>query len=274
MPPQRHPSVIDGSQREVLYPGLAQQVMAGGLPGSSAHGEHPKFAVLLNDAGSPRQVLVKFSPPRSTAVGQRWADLLIAEHHAHEILLAAGLPAARSQSVAIEDRVYLEVDRFDRAGERGRVGVTSLLAIDTSFYGKLDTWIASATRLREDRRIDAPTLEQVRLIYTFAGLIANTDRHFGNLAFFDAYDGQFQLAPIYDMLPMLFAPEHNQLTARSFDPPDPVSDTLGVWAPARDLAERYWRRLVADGRISDDFRGISAACLAALESLPRTGPYA
>ncbi len=120
----------------------------------------------------------------------------------------------------------------------------------------------------------APTLEQVRLAYTFAGLIANTDRHFGNLAFFDTYDGPFQLAPIYDMLPMLFAPEHDQITPRSFDPPDPVSDTLGAWAPARELAERYWRRLIADERISAGFRGISAACLAALESLPRTGPYA
>jgi serine/threonine protein kinase HipA of HipAB toxin-antitoxin module len=128
--------------------------------------------------------------------------------------------------------------------------------------------------LREDRRIDAPALEAVRRAYTFGGLIANTDRHFGNLAFFDTYDGRFQLAPLYDMLPMLFAPEHNQITARSFVPPEPVSDTLAAWAPARALAERYWRQLAADARLSDDFRGISTACLAALESLPRTGPYA
>jgi len=271
---QRQLSAIAGSQRELLYPGLAQQVMAGGLPGSSAHGEHPKFTAFLNDTNNPRHVLVKFSPPRGEAIGQRWADLLIAEHHGHELLRTAGLPTAQSRILVIEDRLYLEVDRFDRAGEQGRIGVTSLLSIDTSFYGKLDNWIAAAIRLRDDRRLDAQALEQVRLAYTFGGLIANTDRHFGNLAFFDAYDGRFQLAPIYDMLPMLFAPEHNQIAARIFEPPDPVSDTLGAWAQARALAERYWHQLVADERISDDFKGICAACLAALERLPRTGPYA
>jgi HipA-like C-terminal domain len=150
------------------------------------------------------------------------------------------------------------------------VGVTSLLSIDMSFYGKLDTWIAAANRLRQDRRIDAETLEQVRLAYTFAGLIANTDRHFGNLACFDNYEGGFQLAPIYDMLPMLFAPEHNQIAARVFDPPGPVSDTLGAWGRARTFAERYWRQRVADERISDDFKKICATCVAALEALPRT----
>jgi hypothetical protein len=57
-------------------------------------------------------------------------------------------------------------------------------------------------------------------------LIANTDRHFGNLAFYDNYNGRFELAPVYDMLPMLFAPEHDQTVARIFQPPDPTSDTL------------------------------------------------
>jgi hypothetical protein len=31
--------------------------------------------------------------------------------------------------------------------------------------------------------------------------IANTDRHFGNLAFYDRYDGRFALAPVLDTLP-------------------------------------------------------------------------
>jgi hypothetical protein len=36
----------------------------------------------------------------------------------------------------------------------------------------LDNWIASAMRLRRDRRIDAQTVEMMRLVYTFGGLIA------------------------------------------------------------------------------------------------------
>jgi HipA-like C-terminal domain len=85
---------------------------------------------------------------------------------------------------------------------------------------------STSSRLARDRRIDAATLETVRLVDTFGSLIANTDRHFGNLAFFDHYDGRFRLAPVYDMLPMLYAPEHDQLAARSFAPPDPSSAEL------------------------------------------------
>jgi hypothetical protein len=82
-----------------------------------------------------RHVLVKFSPPVETEVGQRWSDLLIAEHLALETLSAAGISSAMSRIFRFETRTYLEVDRFDRVGLTGRVGVTSLSAIDTGFYG-------------------------------------------------------------------------------------------------------------------------------------------
>jgi len=270
----RRRDAFGATQRETRFPQLVAAVMEGGLPGSSAHGEHPKFAALLNDANGPRQVLVKFSPSTATAIGQRWSDLLIAEHHAHDVLRAAGIFAASSRVFHFGERTYLEVDRFDRNGLDGRVGVTSLLAIDTQLYGRLDNWIAAGTRLHADGRIAVRTLERVRLAATFGALIANTDRHFGNLAFYDTYDGRFELAPVYDMLPMLFAPEHDQLVTRTFDPPDPASDTLRAWPRARALAEVYWRRLASDERISADFRSISGACLRSLEALPRSGAYA
>jgi hypothetical protein len=95
----------------------------------------------------------------------------------------------------------------------------------------------------------------------------------GNLGFFDTYDGTFALTPWYDMLPMLFAPEHNQIIARTFEPAHPTADTLACYARARCLAEHCWRTVASDTRVSEDFRKISAACLAALEALPRTGPY-
>jgi hypothetical protein len=271
---QRRRPPISAVEREARFPQLVDQVMEGGLPGSSAHGEHPKFAALLQDVSGPRQVLVKFSPPIGTAVGQRWSDLLVAEHQAHEVLRAAGISAATSRIFRFVDRTYLEVDRFDREGFEGRVGVTSLLAIDTSLYGKLDNWIAAGQRLQRDRRIDVQILERVQLVSTFGALIANTDRHFGNLAFYDSYRGRFELAPVYDMLPMLFAPEHDQITARVFIPTGPTSDTLRVWGRARSLAEIYWRTLTSDLRISTEFRTISGAGLQALEALPRTGAYA
>jgi hypothetical protein len=266
---QRQP-VTDRSRE---FPRLLKAAIQGGLPGSSAHGEHPKFAALVDDDRGLRHVLVKFSPPLTDPIGQRWSDLLVAEHLAHVALANDGIPACTSRIHRFDNHTYLEVDRFDRSGSDGRIGVTSLLAIDMYRYGQLDQWIAAATRLHADRMIDATTLERIRLLATFGALIANTDRHFGNLAFFDSYDGTFSLAPVYDMLPMLFAPEHNQIIPRIFVPAQPTAETLATYARARQLAEHYWRTLVTDGRISTDFQGIAATCLAALEALPRTGPY-
>ncbi|HEY4367749.1 MAG TPA: type II toxin-antitoxin system HipA family toxin YjjJ [Steroidobacteraceae bacterium] len=270
---QRRRESIPVGEREQRYPQLVTDVMEGGLPGSSAQGEQPKFTALIEDHSGPRHVIVKFSPLVNSAVGQRWSDLLIAEHLAHEVLSQSGIAASRSRIEHYEGRTYLEVDRFDRAGLEGRIGVTSLFAIDTVQYGRLDNWIAAALRLRNDQRIDDDTLELVRLVATFGSLIANTDRHFGNLAFYDQYDGRYTLAPIYDMLPMFFKPEHDQVTARVFAPPDPTSETLNSYGRARALAEGYWARIVAESRVSDEFRDIAAAAGAALKALPRTGGY-
>jgi hypothetical protein len=268
---RRKPIPVD--DRRERYPQLVAEVMDGALPGSSAHGEHPKFAVMLEEGGVTRHVIVKYSPQVATSVGQRWSDLLVSEHLAHVELNAAGVAAAHSRIHQFSGRTYLEVDRFDRKGRDGRIGVTSLYAIDSSLYGKLDHWTESATRLARDRRIDGETMEAVRFASTFGSLIANTDRHFGNLAFFDDYDGQFSLAPVYDMLPMLFAPEHDQITTRVFDPPSPATDSLRAYGRARSLAEKYWSACARDDRISQEFRQICAACVTSLDALPRTGAY-
>ena len=270
---QKRRSSIAFEERAAEFPRLAQQVMAGGLPGSSAHGEHPKFTVVLRRGDDYQHALVKFSPPVKTAVGQRWSDLLVAEHLAHAVLSEGGIHAARSEIHCFEGVTFLELDRFDRQGLNGRIGVTSLMSIDTAQYGMIDNWIASAVRLHRDQRVDAWTREMVRLVYTFGGLIANTDRHFGNLAMFDQYDGRFRLAPVYDMLPMLFAPQNDVIVARVFEPADPTAETMSVYRRARALAEQYWRRLSADARVSDEFRAIAATCGDTLAALPRTGAY-
>jgi len=122
--------------------------------------------------------------------------------------------------------------------------------------------------------IDASTLELIRLIYTFGGLTANTDCHFGKLAMFDRYDGGFRLAPVYDMLPMLFVPQNDQITAREFEPANPTADTMTAYRHARDLAEQYWGLLSSDARVSADFRAIAKTYGETLAPLPRTGAYA
>ena len=262
----RHgPTVVPEGARAERYPELAELAMAGAPPGSSAHGEHPKFSVRLDGGEAPVALLVKFSPPRDTPAGGRWADLLIAEALAGEVLATRGIAAAHAQVHELGDRVFLESVRFDRIGADGRRGVASLLSVDADRYGQLDRWARAATRLRDDALLPVADARQLALLDAFGELIGNTDRHFGNVTLYDTRDGPFRLAPVYDMLPMLYAPVEGQLIEREFAPEGARADTLAVWAEARELALAYWRRLVADGRLSAGFRALASACLARVE---------
>lgn len=271
---------LDGSQtppfvsienRVARYPELATAAMSGKAPGSSAHGEHPKFTVCVADGDRRTHMIVKFSPPQSTPTGRRWADLLIAELTAHRMLEAHGIAASRSTLLNCGDRVFLECERFDRVGADGRRGVVSLLAVDTDRYGKLDNWTAGANRLLADSLLSPEDAERIRFLDAFGGLIGNTDRHFGNVTLFDRYQGPFELAPAYDMLPMLYAPENDQLVDREFEPPVGRAEWLSVWSAARTLAAAYWERLAREPRVSADFQNLCARNLATLKTLPSRG---
>ena len=268
------PAVVLAQNRVTTYPALARAAMAGAPAGSSAQGEHPKFTACIADGERRTHVIVKFSPPRSTPTGQRWADLLTAEYLAHRVLEDHGIPACRSVLLNHDDRVFLECERFDRLGADGRYGAVSLFALDAAHYGKLDNWTAASARLAADALILSEDAERIRLLDAFGALIANTDRHFGNVTLFDRYQGPFELAPVYDMLPMQFAPQNDQLVTRQFEPAPPTAAWLSVWPRARALAETYWERLAEEARISAEFRALSAQCLTALRALPTRGALA
>ncbi|MCX7058212.1 MAG: type II toxin-antitoxin system HipA family toxin YjjJ, partial [Proteobacteria bacterium] len=237
------PLVVTREERHIAYPEFATAAMSGAPPGSSAHGEHPKFTVCLAAGARRTHVLVKFSPPRSSAVGQRWADLLRAEHLAHGLLNENGIASCTSQLLEHGERVFLECERYDRIGATGLRGVVSLHALDTARYGRLDNWTAAADRLFADALLSEEGAERIRLLDAFGALIGNTDRHFGNLSLFDDYANALRLAPVYDMLPMVFAPHDGQVLARAFTPPPARAAWLASWASARRLAEEYWERL-------------------------------
>lgn len=264
------PAVL-ADNRPTTYPRLAFQAMFGAPPGSSAHGEHPKFSARIGIDGTLVHVLVKFSPPVDTPVGLRWADLLIAEHLASSTLSDAGIAAASSEVFEFQGQVFLESRRFDRVADGGRLGVASLLSVSTAWHGEIDRWAAAARRLNADDLLPDNDAERLVLLDTFGALIANTDRHFGNVTLFDDYDGRFRLAPVYDMLPMLFAPQDGQLLPREFEPPPASAESLPIWGQACALAERYWARLAAEPRLSADFRRRSER---AAESIRRIGTRA
>lgn len=263
--------LVPETARASDYPRYANLAMVGTPPGSSAQGEHPKFTARVERNSKPIAVIVKFSPPQSTAIGRRWGDLLKAEHLAHRVLTEHGIAACQSELLEFDERVFLQCERFDRCGSEGRRSTVSLFALDANRYGQLDSWTAAADRLAADRLLSAADADQVRLLDAFGALVANTDRHFGNITLFDDYEGPFTLAPAYDMLPMLFAPQNEQIVPRVFEPPPPRSAWLPVWPRARALAESYWKRLIDEPKLSDEFRALCLRSLEALRAQPTRG---
>jgi hypothetical protein len=246
------------------YPAMAERAMQGTWPGSSAGGENPKFCTIV--AGRP--VIVKFSTAGVGPADQRGRDLLVCEHLALLTLTQAGFAAARTQVFSAAGRYFLEVERFDRCGPDGRVGMVSLLVYDAEYVGTVDNWAATAERMLARQLLTAADAEHLRLLEAYGQMIANTDRHYGNISLLLA-DDDWTLAPCYDMLPMLYAPINGELVARDFGarPLQPSAATLTVWAQAKSLARLFWQTAAEDARISSEFRAIAAsnaACLAAI----------
>nr|WP_315207892.1 type II toxin-antitoxin system HipA family toxin YjjJ [uncultured Albidiferax sp.] len=236
------------------YPALAEQAMQGTLSGSSAGGEQPKFCTLT--AG--RHVIVKFSPAGDAPTDQRTRDLLVCEHLALQTLAQAGVPAAKTQIYAGAGRVFLEAERFDRTAH-GRIGMVSLMVYDAEYVGAMDNWAATAERMQARGLLTPADAQHLRFLEAFGVLIANTDRHYGNISLLLDND-DWTLSPTYDMLPMLYAPVGGELVAREFAAGrlQPTTATLPEWDRAKQLAAVFWAAVAEDARISDGFRAIAA----------------
>jgi hypothetical protein len=194
--------------------------------------------------------------------------LLIAEHSAHRLLAEIGVAACASSIFDFDNCVFLECERFDRVAPAGRRGVSTLFALDCARYGQLDSWTACAARLAHDGLVSQADAAAITFLDAFGALTANTDRHFGNISLFDRYEGSLELAPAYDMLPMLFAPQDGRITQRDFVPSTPQAAWMPVWPKAYEAAQVYWQRLVDDARLSPSFRDECARCLDSLTQLP------
>jgi hypothetical protein len=255
-----------------VYPRMAQDAMAGQPAGSSAGGEQPKFTTLVERDGVVQNVLVKFSPPITTEEGRRWADLLICEHHALQIVQERGITAEQSCLVAAGERVFLEVVRFDRTGFLGREPIISLRAIDNEFYGYQDNWINAAHRMDADGRLSSSDAGSLRWLSVFGNLIANNDQHFGNVSLV-MRDGRrrFELAPAYDVLPMLYRPMDGAAPVRIFTPPTVAPGAHREWDTSLLWATVFWERTSADVRISQAFRNICEANIDIVRGL-KSGP--
>ena len=247
--------VTKGHENE-QYPKLAARQLDEDI-GSSAGGERPKFTVFVEDpAGNDSyHAIVKFSPSMNTPSGTRWADLLVAEHIALQLLNEAGYDATETRILCAGNRTFLEARRFDRIGTKGRVMVVSLQAVDMEYAGQ-QNWTRTAQALEDQGAISADDAQSIRSLDHFGLLIANTDRHAGNISLFpvsEAHRPAWRLAPAYDMLPMFYAPIDEEIRTREWNPVIPINTDTGIV----EMAHEYWQRIAQDTRVSEAFRRIA-----------------
>jgi hypothetical protein len=234
------------------------------LVGSSAGGERPKFAVFSQG----RHVLVKFVPDTTADVARRWRDLLWCEWKALELLAAAGRPAARSRLVDQDGWRFLEIERFDRVGARGRRALLSLFAINNEYLGIADSWTSAAPLLVVPPFfLPEADASLMRWLDVWGQLTGNTDRHFGNISYLVEQDGRLRLAPAYDMSPMILAPSADVLVPRHLEPAPPTGRTLDVWLDAAMWAQRFWAEVRDSDELAPELREFAVESHAAIAKL-------
>ncbi len=247
--------LAQGALLEALDAAAAQ--VATTLPaGSSAGGEQPKFLAVF-----PEHVIVKFTPPIQSPGGRRWSDLLHAEQLANQTLHEQGFGAARSRVVRTAQRTYLISERFDRIGLAGRRHVVAIGKAHEAFVqGGYRNWVETSRALASRGFLSSRQAEAVSIIRDFGRLIGNTDMHSGNLGLFVALDGvrrgRFELAPVYDMLPMRWRPDPLQGGVQEYTPFAPENAALA--SRAAPLAEVFWSRLAECDGASDELRRVAA----------------
>ncbi|WP_273432569.1 type II toxin-antitoxin system HipA family toxin YjjJ [Chitinibacter tainanensis] len=236
------------------YPVLAKAAALGEAPGSSAGGEQPKFCA-YSVLG---HVLVKFTAPTDNPVSERWRDLLLAEHLALEVL------GVKTEVYDFGGQRFLEVPRFDRAGQLGRVGICSLRALDMEFVGDaLAPWPTLVTKLAAVGLLQSSAVSETARLWAFGCLIGNTDMHAGNLSFIGSEGGTYQLAPAYDMLPMAFAPRSSGSIIDTLAPATLSTAVPNeIWREALQLADAFLRAI-------QNYDGFSARFLPCIASIRR-----
>lgn len=262
------PQAIPDDQKPRRYAQLSREALAGEIVGSSAGGEQPKFSCFTRTASGDAHVLVKFTAPQLSAVSVRWGDLLLAEAIALTTLADAGIAASDAVALQGENgQVFLEAKRFDCEGVTGRRAIVSLEAVQSEFVTASASWPHTVNKLVQAGIVETTAAGRVEKIWAFGRLIGNSDMHAGNLSFY--YSGlPLSLAPVYDMLPMAFAPSgagmmREETCEIRFD----STVSRQAWEFALPLAARFWEKVMAEGRISENFRQIAAGMQARLSDI-------
>ncbi|MGB0370576.1 MAG: HipA domain-containing protein [Opitutales bacterium] len=225
------------------------------LFGSSAGGDQPK--IIAGDK------IVKFSGPLDTTNGRRWGDLLILESLALETLRNLGFAIAVPEIKELGNRIFLESNRFDRTGELTRLGrhaVVSLRSVDAAFLGSPQrNWEDSGKGLLKMNLILEEDLNLISRLRRFGAAIQNNDMHFGNYSFFLKPEFPLIPAPVYDMLPMIYAPTRQGDMAMEMIP---VKETdLTIDPLIREGVAHFWTEASNHPGVSDSMSKIATSHL-------------
>lgn len=159
---------------------------------------------------------------------------------------------------------FLEVPRFDRIGQLGRLAVFSLRALDAEFIGDVSApWPLLVGRLAAHGHVHADAVAGAARLWAFGTLIGNTDMHAGNVSFIGAHGRPYQLAPAYDVLPMAFAPRSGGAVNNTLPPASLTATVNGdTWREALRLAEIFFATV-------HECNGFSAGFTPCIEALRR-----
>ncbi|MFU8785333.1 type II toxin-antitoxin system HipA family toxin YjjJ [Aliidiomarina sp.] len=224
---------------------------------SSAQGEQPKFTARLAEG----ECIIKFSgrvaQVEVDSVANRWADLLHAEWLAATTLNQA-LPsiAAANRSFTANQRTLLASQRFDRTAQGGRVGVISFASLDAEFVGKAnEPWPVIADALHQEKVLTEMAVTRCKVAWAFGQLIANSDMHLGNISAVNMGGRPFELAPIYDMLPMHYSPKSSgDLPVEPYQIRISSAISRLYWEVAYPAAMDFWQRVLEHPNISKHFK--------------------
>lgn len=233
--------IIRIEDRQEIFDTLASDDSHQRVAGSSAAGEQPKFVTDVQG----QACLVKFAPPKGTPFGQRWRALLALEKLALDTLDRHGIPSSQALWLESSQRSYLQSSLFDHAAD-GKRHVVAIAALHDEFTpGTKQHWVHTAQGLHAKKLITKEELRTIATIHAFGHYIGNTDMHFGNLSFFvdDVITPKIRLAPVYDMLPMMWRPDpHAGLTDSPVRPQPMPAGFAAEQEQAREWAIEFWEQ--------------------------------
>ncbi|MVV50654.1 type II toxin-antitoxin system HipA family toxin [Pseudomonas sp. PB120] len=197
----------------------------GGATG--AQGEAPKLLMvedgdgalyadaMLSDELARRHWLVKFARNQAT---ERDKNILRAEYHYYKAISQLGLNTISTDELVLEeaDKPSLWMPRFDRRVANGvveRIPVESIYSVcGNTEPGSRMNHEDVLSRLIHLWRKNGQEGELEELVFEYLRrdllnrILGNSDNHGRNMAIF-RYRDKFELAPIYDLAPMVLDPE-------------------------------------------------------------------